>query len=377
MRRLLSTVALLVLNVVMMQALLAQSVDEKIAGAVLPLPEDLRADATVFEYDADTGERIVLRRGRSHVECQVKNPESGFTLCFGVADAARRDLSAKLRAQSMSDDEVDAALASAEADGRIEPAPFGSLLYRLYENDDRIQLLWVVWLPNATSEDLGMPTGSQRDSSLAGHGLPWMMREGTPQAHLMIPINGTELSNAGGISSRLDTKSVDNPITQATLPLPDDLRDGASVVEFDPDTGERRVLRQGTNMIECQPRNPQTGFTRCYHERQSAERALMAKLSAVGKSAEECGAAVAAGRESGELPPAVFGALDYRFYDEDDRLRLLWILRLPNAMSENLGMPTGSQRDSSLAGRGLPWMMREGTPQAHLMIPINSTELSN
>jgi hypothetical protein len=103
----------------------------------------------------------------------------------------------------------------------------------------------------------------------------------------------------------------------------------------------------------------------------------MAKLSAEGKSAEEIGAAVMAGRESGELPPAEFGALDYRFYDEDDRLRLLWILRLPNAMSEDLGMPTGSQRDSSLAGRGLPWMMREGTPQAHLMIPINSTELSN
>jgi hypothetical protein len=40
-------------------------------------------------------------------------------------------------------------------------------------------------------------------------------------------------------------------------------------------------------------------------------------------------------------------------------------------------MPTGSQRDNSLAGRGRPWMMREGTPGAHLMIPINGTDLSN
>jgi hypothetical protein len=45
------------------------------------------------------------------------------------------------------------------------------------------------------SADLGMSTESQRDPSLDGEGLPWMMREGTPSAHLMIPINGTELSN--------------------------------------------------------------------------------------------------------------------------------------------------------------------------------------
>jgi hypothetical protein len=377
MKRLWNTAALLILNAVATSALLAQSVDERIADAVLPLPDDLRADATVFEYDADTGERVVLRRGSSHVECQTRNPQTGFALCFGVADADRRDLSAKLRAQGMSDTQVDAALATAEAEGRVQAAAFGSLLYRHYDKDDRIALLWVVRLPNATSEQLGMPTASQRDSSLAGHGLPWMMREGTPQAHLMIPINGTELSNPGGIGRRLDTQSIDDQIAQATLPLPEELRDGAAVVEFDPDTGERRVLRQGTNVIECQPRSPETGFTRCYHASQSAERALTARLTAEGKSAEEVSSAVAAARDAGTLPPATFGALDYRFYDEDDRLRLLWILRVPNATSEQLGMPTGSQRDNSLAGRGLPWMMRAGTPAAHLMIPINGTELSN
>ncbi len=222
-----------------------------------------------------------------------------------------------------------------------------------------------------------MSTASQRDSSLAGRGLPWMMLEGTPGAHLMIPINGTEYSNPGGASSRLDTYSVDDPVAQAVLPLPEDLRAGATVVTYDSDTGERRVLRQGTNMIECRPRNADTGFTRCYHVDQGPERALMAKLQAEGSSAEEVRAAVAAARESGELTPMTFGALDYRLYDEDDRLKLLWILRLPEATSVPLGMPTGSQRDNSLAGQGRPWMMREGTPGAHLMIPINSTELSN
>ena len=71
------------------------------------------------------------------------------------------------------------------------------------------------------------------------------------------------------------------------------------------------------------------------------------------------------------------GSLAYRLYEEDDRLKLLWVLSLPNAMPEDLGMSLASQRDQSLAGAGRPWMMREGTPAAHLMIPINSTELSN
>ena len=44
---------------------------------------------------------------------------------------------------------------------------------------------------------------------------------------------------------------------------------------------------------------------------------------------------------------------------------------------DKLGLSVGSQRDNALAGRGMPWMMNEGTPGAHLMIPINGTALSN
>jgi len=222
-----------------------------------------------------------------------------------------------------------------------------------------------------------MATASQRDPSLAGQGLPWMMMEGTPDAHLMIPINGTELSNRGGATTLLDTKAIDDPVEQAVLPLPPALKDDATVYTYDPNTGERIVLRQGSNGIECRPRNPDTGFTRCYHEWRGPELDLRAKLAAEGKSDDEILAAVASGRESGELEETRFGSLAYRLYEEDDRLKLLWILSLPNAMPEDLGMSTGPQRDQSLAGSGRPWMMREGTPAAHLMIPINSTGLSN
>jgi hypothetical protein len=352
----------------------AQSVEEMIEQAVTPLPDDLKADATVFNYDED-GVRQVLRQGSNNVECQPKN-EGGFTLCYPIASSARRDLTAALSAQGLEGEALQAELRSAETSGRIQPNKIGSMIYRHYDKDDRIQLLWVVFLPDAVSDELGMSTLSQRDNSLAGQGLPWMMREGTSGAHLMIPINGTELSNAGGAAMARDTKAIKDPVEQATLPLPEDLRPYAAVIDYDED-GNRQVIRPGRNAIECQVRNETTGFTRCYHRSLGAEADMQAKLQAEGMEMADIFAKIGEARESGELTAPPFGSLGYRLYEEDDRLKLLWVMRLPYATSEELGMPTGSQRDASLAGEGRPWMMREGTSSAHLMIPINGTELSN
>lgn len=354
----------------------AQSVDELVAQAVRPLPDDLKAGATVYRHDPETGARVVLRQGTNQVECTPKD-DQGFTRCESVRMGPRRDLAARLEAQGVEGEELQAALAKAEAAGTIEPTPFGTILYRSYDEGDRIKLLWVVRLPNATSAQLAMSTASQRDGAIAGQGLPWMMREGTPAAHLMIPINRTDLSNPGGAAGHADTKMIKDPIAQAVLPLPDDLKAGAIVARYDAKTGKREVLRQGTNMIECQPLNPETQFIRCYHASRAAELELRTQLASQGKSDEEIQAAVTAAVAAGTIAARPFGAIDYRLYLDDDRIKYLWILRLPNATSEELGMPTGSQRDNSLDGHGLPWMMREGTPAAHLMIPINGTELSN
>lgn len=350
--------------------------EDRVAQAVTPLPDDLKAGAAVIEYDED-GNRVTLRKGTNHVECRPRD-ERGFTSCFPKNSAARRDLSARLAAEGLEGEELQAALRAAEEAGDVEPFKPGSMFYRLYENDDRIQLLWVVFLPGMMADDLGMSLESQRDPSLAGMGRPWMMREGTPGAHLMIPINSTELSNAGAGVERMDTRALyeKDPVGHATLPLPEDLREGATVVTYD-DAGNREVLREGTNMLECTTRNEATGFTRCYHEGLAAESDLRAKLSAQGMDFQEISAAMNEARANGEIPEVPFGSMFYRLYEEDDRLKLLWVLRLPNATSEELGMSTASQRDPSLEGRGLPWMMREGTPSAHLMIPINGTELSN
>ena len=375
MKRLASVVAVVLMIPFAAQPAEAQSTAARIAEAVLPLPEDLRAGAEVYTYDADTGARQVLRKGTNHVECMPKG-EGGFTWCYPTAGASRRDLSAKLRAEGKSGEELQAALAAATEAGTIESMPFGSMMYRLYDKPDRIQRLVVISLPNATAEDLALSTASQRDNSLAGKGMPWMMREGTPGAHLMVPINSTESSNAGGAVSRMNSTSISDQVAQAVLPLPEDLRAGATVVTYDSTTGARQVLRQGTNMIECQPR-ADSGFTRCYNKSGAAASDLNAKLTAEGTTGEDAQAARAAAREAGTITPTPFGSVGYRLYEEEDRIMLLWVMRLPNGSSEELGMPTGSQRDNALAGKGTPWMMRDGTAGAHLMIPINGTELSN
>lgn len=354
----------------------AQSVDALIREALRPLPEDLRAEATVYTYD-DAGDRIVLRQGSNQVECVPKNPDTGFTRCNATSNAARMDYVAKLRAQGLSGAELNDALADAVNQGIIDEFVFGSIRYRLYDEDDNIKLLWIVQVPYAKPEDLGIPTESQYQNSLLGRGTPWLMQAGTANAHVMIPINGTEASNTGSMTTRLNTMAIMDPVEQATLPLPEEFRAQATVVQYNEETGVRQVLRQGSNMMECQPRSATTGFTRCYHQVVRGEQDLRARLQAEGMSDEAIQAAVTEAIAQGDIGTAPFGSMMYRLYEQDDRLKLLWVIRLPGATPDQTGMSLGSQRDNSLAGRGRPWMMREGSPAAHLMIPINGTELSN
>ena len=353
----------------------AQTDDAMIARAVLPLPESMRSEASVFTYDVDSGARQMLSQGSNAVECKLKD-ERGHTWCYPRSTAARRDFSAKLAAGGLEGDELRAAEAAAEAAGTIDPVPPGSIVYRLDESDGGIQLLWAVMLPNMMSADLGISSAGRFTSSVAGKGTPWMMREGTRSAHLMIPINGTDLSNKGGAKAALDTSEI-HPFIRATLPLPPDLRREATVVSYDKESGDRKVLRKGSNKIACLPRDAETGFTRCSHEENLAELDLRMKLKAEGKSNEEADAAVLAAVESAAIPPRAFGGLAYRMYEGDDRLRLLWVLRLPGVTAAETGMPTSAERENLQVGKGTPWLMREGTPRAHLMIPINGTELSN
>jgi hypothetical protein len=341
----------------------AQSNDALIAEAVKILPKDLQPGATVVTYDPVTGARKVLRQGTNFLECQPKMPD-GFTRCYNKALAPRRDLEAKLRAQKKSDEEISKAVAAAQKDGTLPAVSYqGMMSYRGYEKRDRIQDLWVMSLPNRTPESVGVSTVSQRDAALEGKGLPWMMLPGQPGAHIMIPINPPAKNSA-------ITDVASDEIQQATLPLPEDLRAGATVYKYDPKSGERIVLRKGTNFVECTPRGAD-GFTWCYNAVSAPRRDFSAKLRAQGKSDKEIQDAVAAATKDGTLKPTPFGTMSYRLYGKKDRIQLLWVLSVPGATPETIGVSEGSQRDEAIGGDGRPWLMLPGTPGAHIMIPIN------
>jgi hypothetical protein len=341
---------------------LAQSADAQIAEAVQILPPDLRGGATVVTYDEATGARKVLRTGTNFIECQPRMAD-GFTRCYSKTMAPRRDLEAKLRAEKKSDQEISAAVAAAVKAGTLPAPSHGIMSYRGYAKPDRIQNLWVMSLPNATPESVGVSTASQRDDALKGRGLPWMMLPGTPGAHIMIPINPPAKMSA-------ITDEAPDEITQATLPLPEDLRPKATVYKYDPKTGERITLRKGTGVIECTPRGAD-GFTWCYNQVSAPRRDLAAKLRAHGKSDKEVQAELDAAMKAGTIKPAPFGTMSYRLYGKKDRIQLLWVLSVPGATPESINVSTGSQRDESINGDGRPWLMLAGTPGAHIMIPIN------
>jgi hypothetical protein len=170
---------------------------------------------------------------------------------------------------------------------------------------------------------------------------------------------------------RTSAQAADPRIAEAIRPLPDDLQAGATVVVYDQKTGERQVLRQGTNMMECQPKSPVDGFTRCYHKQLAPRRDLEAKLRAQGKKDEEVTAAVQEATKAGTIKAPTFGMMSYRLSDDKGRILKLWVMSVPNATPETIGVSTSSQREDALLGKGLPWLMLPGTPGAHVMIPIN------
>jgi len=189
MKRFVGLVGVIILtNLAPVATAATQSVEDQITEAVLPLPEDLRAGATVVAYDSETGARKVLRQGTNTLECEPRNPGDGFIRCYSKVMAPRHELEAKLRAQKKSDKEIQQGVDDAIKAGTLKVPPYGTMSYRLATKEGVIKRLWVMSVPYATPESIGVSTTSQRDAALKGQGLPWLMLSGTANAHVMIPI---------------------------------------------------------------------------------------------------------------------------------------------------------------------------------------------
>lgn len=161
----------------------------------------------------------------------------------------------------------------------------------------------------------------------------------------------------------------DAQIAEATAPAPEAMREGATVLGFD-DAGKLITLREGSNELICIADEP--GDDRfqavCYHESLEPYMARGRELRAEGISGNENIEIRHREAEEGKLKmpdaPAVFYNMAGKLegFDAATAPLSLYSVYIPYATSETTGMPTRPDRP------GGPWIMRPGTPSAHIMI---------
>jgi len=168
-----------------------QSAEIQIKGALLAAPEEKRAGAMVYGYDAK-GAFIVLRKGTNELICLADNPsQKGFSVSCYHKDldpfmARGRDL----KAEGKSFQEIfDIREAEAKSGKLLMPKQASNLqVYSAAEEAynpttgevTKGKFRYVVYIPWATAASTGLPTKPEAP------GMPWIMDPGTHRAHIMI-----------------------------------------------------------------------------------------------------------------------------------------------------------------------------------------------
>jgi hypothetical protein len=163
----------------------------QIKMAVLAAPEDQRANATVYGYDAK-GEVIMLRQGTNQTVCLADEPgRSGLSVsCYHKSLQPFMARGWQLRKEGKTADEIFKIREAEAKSGKLKLGDQGSLLNALTAEEADVN--WstgeakntytrsVVYIPWATAESTGLPLKP------AAPGLPWIMDPGTHRAHIMI-----------------------------------------------------------------------------------------------------------------------------------------------------------------------------------------------
>lgn len=165
-------------------------VEQQVAAAVLPLPTEMRAGATVMGY-REAGKLVTLREGTNGMHClalYVTRPDF-HVACYHKGLEPFMARGRALREQGVRGAQVDSVRFKEVRDGTL-PMPAMASLYSITtarENFDPATnavkgapgLLAVVYVPNATPESTGIPARPRNDG-------PWLMFPGTLKAHIMI-----------------------------------------------------------------------------------------------------------------------------------------------------------------------------------------------
>ncbi len=162
---------------------------QQIAAAVLPLPADLRANATVMGY-REANRLVVLRRGTNGMTCLALYVVRGnfHVACYSDSLEPFMARGRELREQGVDAQQVDTLRFAEVASGRLRMPAMGTL-YSLSAPKENFNPqtntltgaapLTVVYVPNATPASIGI------SAVPTAHG-PWIMFPGTPKAHIMI-----------------------------------------------------------------------------------------------------------------------------------------------------------------------------------------------
>ncbi|MEZ4698877.1 MAG: hypothetical protein R2834_00995 [Rhodothermales bacterium] len=173
---------------------LAQSVPPpaiQIAGAVSPLPDDLKDGAAVLGYGATGEDLITLREGTNEMICLADKPGDDR---FQAACYARSLEPFMARGRELAKEGKDR---GASRDIRRQEVEAGTLrmpdgpaaLYQLFGQADsfntttgevtNVRPLYVMYMPFATTESTGLSAEQPMP------GAPWLMDAGMPWAHIM------------------------------------------------------------------------------------------------------------------------------------------------------------------------------------------------
>jgi len=173
----------------------ALTVEQQIASAVLPLPEDQRATATVMGYGADGKPNVTLRKGTSNVVCTADRPGDNtfYVNCFheAILRLLNRsvELSAELKAPGNSP-AVNQAIEKEIKDGKFTlpsqvtmgfqmRGPLSGYDPKTNSTTSAINNWQMVIMPHTTGAALGLPTEPKGS-------MPWVMDSGTWISHVMV-----------------------------------------------------------------------------------------------------------------------------------------------------------------------------------------------
>ena len=168
-------------------------------------------------------------------------------------------------------------------------------------------------------------------------------------------------------TSQIDAqaKDTEEQITETVRALPEALRDGATVIGYS-QTGERVVLRKGTNDMICWTDDPNSSdargafFVVCFPRSLEPYMTRWRELALKGVSSTRD--IVASEIESGKIAmPKLAVRYTLRGHSPEGALPIM-VIHVPFTTAASTGFSTEVDNFR-------PWLMWPGTPHTHIMVP--------